>query len=354
MAHLKRVAMIRNRTLLSVFVAALTACGAPAKPVSAPVNAVERTKDGGAATAPHESLKRDAAALRGVVTSPLAGQMLDAVASLPVLPGRTVFLNWDALRVIEEPAFEQLTAQAQKGFEKAELASEDYYQTLYGSPLVYTRLLDILAKHAPHIVTLQGQRIVELGFGQLGQGMLWTQMGAEVVALDTDGFIHNLIGNVVDNLRARKVKVPVLLNCHWPQNAECRQTVGQRYSLLVARNLLKKGYVKPAKLDPRYPEPVGWGLSDAAVLSHIHDALVPGGIVLIYSIGNARDPEKPMTMIENPWPANAWEAAGFDVLAHDVDESEIACNFGQALGWGQRAELAKDLFGVYSVYRRKS
>jgi hypothetical protein len=93
-------------------------------------------------------------------------------------------------------------------------------------------------------------------------------------------------------------------------------------------------------------------MSDTEAVQHFYDALVPGGIVLIESLGPKPDPEKPWSDIANPWERAAWEQVGFEVLAHDTDESNFARAQGMALGWDERMDLENGLYAVYSIYRK--
>ncbi|MBX3386516.1 MAG: hypothetical protein KF768_08085 [Phycisphaeraceae bacterium] len=311
--------------------------------------------------APHPlaSLRAEALALRPLCTSDFARAMLDQVEHLPVCQPRTLYVATRPNRALTPDQFDQLPEDERAKLRKFTFTPDRYYTTFYGTPLVYARVLDLAAdawtkSEAKAPASLRGKRILDLGYGQLGQLRLWAQSGARVTGVEVDPILTALYA---DSPAANASNTPGslrLLECSWPNHADCRASVekGGPYDLLISRNVLKRGYVKPDKLPTGFPDPVGWNMPDAEVLSHFFNAMNPGGLVVIYSIGPAPDPAKPWSDIANPWPRDAWQAAGFEVLAYDADETDSARAIGKALGWESSMDLDADLFGVYSIYRR--
>lgn len=306
---------------------------------------------------PHQALLDDAEQLRVIYTSPQSRSMLDQIEHLPVCEPVTVHAAWRPNRGYTATQYESLDASEQEGLRQLDLEPADQYTTFYGTPLVYARILDLLHKHAPGFA-VQDARIMDLGYGQLGQLRLWAQMGADVTGVEIDPILtaiftdSNAVGDL-DESPATPGSV-TLIEGSWPNDETTRKQVGDRYDLLVSRNLLKRGYVKPAQLNPKFPPPVGWEMTDAEMLKHVHDLLAPGGIVVIESLGPKPDPQKPWSDISNPWSEQAWIDSGFEVLAHDQDESDYARTMGAALGWDDQMNLETDIFGVYSVYRKQA
>jgi SAM-dependent methyltransferase len=302
-------------------------------------------------THPLRQIKRDAQALKEVFVSPDAHAMLEQAALLPVLETRTIHIATRPNRGFTQAQFEALGEQEREGLQAFEIDAARYYSTFYGSPLVYARTLDLLNVHMPQF-EIDGARIMDLGYGQVGQLRLWAQMGAHVTGVEVDPILTAMydgcaaVGDIKDAGSVR------LIECAWPNEASCRSELGTGFDLIVSRNLLKKGYVKPAQLNPSYPVPVAWGMDDEAAVQHFYDALAPGGVVVIESLGPKPDPAKPWSDIANPWDRSAWEAAGFEVIAHDEDESMYARAMGRALGWDAQMDLEEALFAVYSFYRK--
>lgn len=304
---------------------------------------------------PLASLKSEARTLSAAYTSTLAQRMLAEVERLPVPEPRTIHATFRPNRVYTEDELDAMSESERAKVRTLEIEPEDHYSTFYGTPLVYARVLELASIHAD-LTTLDGIDILDLGYGQLGQLRLWAQMGADVTGIEVDPILSaiyegsDLIGDLDgDPDTSGSIR---LLECSFPQDGSCAKDAGDGYELIVSRNLLKRGYVKPATLNPNFPPPVGWGMEDAEVLGAFYDALAPGGVLIIESLGPAPDPSKPWSDISNPWEKDDWEAAGFEVIAYDEDESHFVREQGRALGWGERMNLDEDLFSVYSIYRK--
>lgn len=303
-------------------------------------------------THPLQTLRDEAAALAPLVTSELGRAMLAQVEHLPEIEARTLYIATRPNRAFDESAYAALPEEERAGLRALEVGPARYYSTFYGTPLVYARVLDLAAGMWGAGADLEGKRILDLGYGQLGQLRLWAQMGADVTGVEIDPILTAMYAENPAAEGAGTTGSIRLLECAWPNREACRGSVGTGYDLLVSRNLLKRGYVKPARLTPGFPEPVAWGMEDAEALGHLFGVMKPGGVVIVYSLGPAQDPAKPWSDIANPWPREAWEAAGFEVVMHDADETEPARAMARALGWEANMDLEKDLFGVCSVYRR--
>lgn len=332
------------RRILAAAAAALTASVLTASQPAPPVDPAD----------PHPlaALRAEAGSLRPLAASDLSRRMLDEVADLPVIPPRTLHVAVRPNRAVRAEDLDELPEPERAGLRPFEVTPARYYATFYGTPLVYARLLDLAAEVWGEGATLEGKRVLDLGYGQLGQLRLWAQMGAAVTGIEMDPILTAMY---TDNPAAagEGAKGSLrLLECVWPNDALCREQVGGGYDLFVSRNLLKKGYVKPERPTPGFPEPVGWGTDDAEVLGNLFEVMAPGGLVIVYSLGPAPDPAQPWSDIANPWPREAWAAAGFEVLAYDADETAWARTMGRALGWEAQMDLEKAVFGVYSIFRR--
>ena len=82
--------------------------------------------------------------------------------------------------------------------------------------------------------------------------------------------------------------------------------------------------------------------------------LKPGGIFYIYNLAAEQaEPYKPMADGRCPWSRELLQAAGFEVLAFDADDSVKARQMGHLLEWDSEGEeLQKTLFATYTLLRR--
>ncbi|MEQ8770784.1 MAG: methyltransferase domain-containing protein [Phycisphaerales bacterium] len=281
-------------------------------------------------------------------------------SSAAPLPDRTIYIKTRPNDAITAEAYEALPAEEREGWRAYVVTPETYHSTFYGTPIAYLPAIDYAGEALRGTPddpepTFEGRRVMDLGYGQMGQLELLAACGAEVVGVEVDPILTLLYA---DSQSPRAVANPEgadgsvrVIECLWPNEASCRDDVGGDYDVILARNLLKRGYVKPKELIGNYI-PVAHGMSDEEALGHFYEALAPGGVVVIYSLGGAPDPDKPWTDIANPWPEAAWEAVGFEVVHHDLDVSADAGAMFVALGYSEPETVADTLFGVCSVYRK--
>lgn len=306
-------------------------------------------------------LAKDAEALSSMVRSKAAAQWLDRADEVTTdLPERTIYIRTRPNRAITAEAYAALPEGEREGWRAYEVTPATYHATFYGSPVAYLPAVDFAGEVLRGTAedpepTFVGRRILDLGYGQMGQLEMLAACGAEVVGVEVDPILTLLYE---DSAEPRRVENPEgeagsvrVLECAWPNDAACRDAVGGGYDVILARNILKRGFVKPARPVAGIV-PVAEGMSDEEACRAFFDALAPGGVLVIYSLGPAPDPDKPWSDITNPWPREAWEAAGFEVVRHDADVSVPARLMFVALGYGQMGDLERDLFGVCSVYRR--
>ena len=274
------------------------------------------------------------------------------------LDERTFYSARRPNRAITSADYEALPEEEREGWRAFEVTPDSYYATFYGTAAAYLPAVDFAATAmdaTDDADLFEGKRVLDLGYGQMGQLELLAACGAEVVGVEVDPILTMLYD---DTQQPRAVENPAgdggsvrVTECLWPNEESCRENVGGGYDVIISRNLLKRGYVKPEKLLGNYV-PVAHGMSDAEACGHFYDALSPGGVLVIYSLGGKPDPAKPWTDIANPWPLGAWESAGFEVVHHDLDVSPGAREMFVALGYRTAEEAEDALFGVCSVYRK--
>ena len=105
---------------------------------------------------------------------------------------------------------------------------------------------------------------------------------------------------------------------------------------------------------------VDLGVEEDLFVKSLHDALNPGGRLLIFNICPARTPTGPKYIPWSdgrcPFSREMLEKNGFEVVAFDVDDTAAVQAQARALGWDkgpQPMDVEKDLYALYSLMRRK-
>jgi len=304
-------------------------------------------------------LRAEAKALRPLVSTPLARAFLDGVPHLKPASARTLMRDSSGTHYWSAQAAQALPDTTRARLVKRDLPPAFYYQTRYGTPLAYARPLEILGKAG--LSDVQGRRILDFGYGSIGQLRLLAGLGADVIGVDVDPMLAALysapgdVGVVEGRKPAGRI---TLVTGSFPGDPTTATLVGGGYSLIVSKNTLKRGYVHPEReVDPR--RLVHLGVEDTAFVRHIFRRLAPGGWFLIYNLCPAPAPPDqpyiPWADGRSPFAKEMLAAAGFEVLAFDVDDSAAARAMAHALGWDSGPspmDLQHDLFGIYTLVRR--
>ena len=320
--------------------------------------------DGGspqAAISASEQLRRDALALTPFVKSPLAKEFLKLTPELPSIAPRVIYEDAAKTKAFSEAAAHRLPAAEREKLVRRELDEEYYYNTRFGSPLSYARLLDLLGEAG--VGSLKGKRVIDFGHGYIGHLRLFALMGAEATGVDVDPVIAALYSAPGDTgaisfrsgAPAGKVR---LLEGRFPFDASVRRQVGKGYDLFISKNTLKNGYVHP---DPSVDlkRTLQMGVDDETFVRAVYALLKPGGKAILYNLfPKQAPPGKPVIAWadgKTPFPIKLWEKAGFQVLHFDVDDSAPARQMGHLLAWDQgedATDLANNLFGLYTVVEK--
>ncbi len=302
-----------------------------------------------------------AEALRGwqLVESDVAKQFLGATGRLPRIAPRTLYRD-AAGAYVSKADMERLGKEERKALAPVEIDEGLYYTTKYGSPLAYVRPLDLLGRAGLREVA--GKRVLDFGYGTIGHLRLLASLGADVVGVDVDPFLHELYSEpgdqgVVGNRQGRVGRI-TLVHGQWPAEEPVRKAVGVGFDFILSKNTLKNGYFHPEQpVDER--RLVRLGVTDDQFVRALYESLSPGGLVMIYNISPGPsppgEPYKPWADGRCPFPVSMWESAGFRVLAFDRDDSAEIRKLAHALGWDSgpvAMDLEKDLFGHYSLFER--
>jgi hypothetical protein len=309
---------------------------------------------------PLAALKREAASLDPLVTSALAKDFLKATANLSSVAPRTVYLDESTKKYKTEAAAAASSPEEKSRLKRVDLDSSFYWNTKYGSPLAYARLLDVLGRAG--LESVRGLKILDFGYGTIGHLRLLAGLGADSTGVDVDPLLPALYSAPGDQ---GPVKNPHghdgyirLIDGRFPADPATTAAVSGSYDVFISKNTLKKGYVHPEQnVEPR--RLLNLGVDDDVFVKTLHHALKPGGWVLIYNFCPA--PSPPGAPYKNwadgrcPFSRDVWEKAGFRVIAFDRDDSEAARAIGHALGWDQGPspiDLKSDLFAMYSLMQR--
>ena len=317
-----------------------------------------RAQDGPAARIT-DKLGRDAVALAPLVSAGLAKEFLAATARLVEPTAREVYRDRERGIAVTPDAYRSLGAAEQAGLVKREFPPVFYYETAYGSPLVYARLIDLAA---PYLERGPRPRILDFGFGTIGHLQLLAHCGFEAHGVDVEPVFAALYAEPGDTGAHGPGSVAIHTG-QWPAEERLRTAIGDGLALITSKNTLKNGYLHPAPppgttVDPR--KLVHLGVSDEEFVARVHGALRPGGLFLIYNICPPQNPpgEEYLPYADGtcPFPRALFERYSFEVIAFDALDQEWVLDCFTALGYDEgkpRAELAKNYFCWYTLVRRR-
>jgi len=315
-----------------------------------------------ATPSPVATLRAEAERLRPRVECAGTRAFLDAVAALPDIGARTVLYDAKTRGAVSEAAYAELPEAERARYLPTPFGGEFYYTSMYGSPLAYTRALDVLGttlgKSGDDV--LSGKRVLDYGYGGIGHLRLFASLGCDVVGVDVDPLLANYYraedqGTIPGAKPGGRAGQLHLLHGTWPSDASVKEAVGAGYDLVVSKNVLKKGYVRPAQeVDPRMR--IHLGLEPLEFLAELARVLKPGGHLLIYNICPAPRADRylPWAYGESPFTRDEYTAAGFDVLLLDQDERAACQEQAVALDWpAQGMDIENDLFAWVTLVRKK-
>jgi len=303
------------------------------------------------------AIRREAKAMESLVKTNVARQFLSAAQDLPNVPTRTVFHDEAKTNYYTPAESEKLPESQRAALKSRELDEEFYYTTRYGTPIAYVRAMELLGENG--LQDLSRQRILDYGYGAVGHLRMMASLGANVVGVEVDPLLKALYGNPTDQgeITGRGGQIGSLKLVHgsFPNEKNARIAVGEDFHFIIAKNVLKNGYIHPAEyVDPK--RLVHLGVDEESFVRMFFRVLKPGGRVLIYNLCPApAAPGKPYIPWADgrcPFPKEMWERAGFRVLAFDHNDDEAARAMARALGWdkGEGAmDVDNDLFALYTL-----
>jgi len=308
---------------------------------------------------PTEQMMQEAARIGSEATSPLAKELLAGYGCLQPIQPTAVWYNKETRSAVTEAAGKGMTEEQLKGYTKKDIDDAFYYFTRYGTPVAFVRPVEILGRAG--LKTADGLKMVDFGFGSIGQLRSLASMGADVTGIEVDPILEIIyakepgkVARCAAGGKGGDGNISLAFG-QFPKEADIVKQVGGGYDAFVSKNTLKRGYVHPEKeVDPRML--VHLDVDDETFVRSVYDALKPGGFFLIYNLCPAPSkPEeayKPWADGRSPFSAETYQKVGFKVVAFDVDDTQAARVMGKTFGWGTEEELAKDLFGMYTLVQK--
>jgi hypothetical protein len=320
-------------------------------------------------------LRREAGLLRSTLKTPDAHRFVIQTNYLPVIDEVTVYVRNEPRSYLTPAQYEALPEDQRADYVETKYDDYFFYYTRYGSPLAYVRAIDLVAQQwgsaqgGPE--TFRDKKIVDFGFGGLGQLRMMGNMGAHVTGIEVDPLLQALYADPALQGEVTRPSImddvpPVgslkLVFGQWPADDATKQAVAERgkFDLFISKNTLKRGYITPEKeVDPRML--VQLGVSNEQFVQELADAMNPGGLVMIYNICPKQAPEgepyKPWADGRCPFTREQLEAAGFEVIKFDEDDTPAAREMGRKLEWDNGAsamDLENDLVVWYTLLRKKA
>ncbi len=317
---------------------------------------VAQAADAPADTTAVGAFRAEAAAVRSLYKSPLVSAYLDATARLPLVEPRTLHRDSSRTRYWTEKTFAPLADTTKARLVTVPVSERFYWYTRYGTPIAYSRALEIAA--GAGFTSADDKKVLDFGYGGIGQLRLLAELGAEAVGVEVDPLLPAMYSEPGDQgaIGAKGGSVR-LIDGRWPADIATVADVGDGYDLVVSKNVLKRGYIHPERpVDPK--QLVHLGVGDTIFVKRLASIVKPGGLVLVYNLSPAPSkpdqPYRPWTDGRSPFSRETWQLGGFEVLEFERDDSEAARAMGRALGWDKGGmDLENDLFAHSTLLRKK-
>ena len=275
-----------------------------------------------------------------MVKTELGRAFLAATAALTPAP-RVLLKDPKTERYYSPTAAAKLDANVRKTLVQAgdREVIDLFYNTYHGTPLAYARAINLIGTAG--VGPGAGQRLADFGFGSVGQLRMLASLGFDTIGIEVSPFLVDLYSDPADQGPFGKGSVKMTFG-HFPADALVAAAVGGGLDVFLSKNTLKRGYIHPYRTPGKPEWVIKLGVTDEVFLRTVHDALKPGGLFMIYNICPAPTPEdKPFvtwTDGRSPFTRDQLAAAGFQVIAFDVDDTDFVREMGRRLHWDRGAD----------------
>lgn len=312
-----------------------------------------------------ERIVNDAQRLMPLVQTDQVKRFLNHTTILPKIAPRKLFVNADKSKYYTQADSLADSPEVRAVLVPYEVDEDKYYNTHFGSPLSYSRPLDILFSRGLNLSP--NSKVLDFGYGYIGHLRLLATMGIQATGVDVWPLLPKLYSwpgdqGEMSGPKGEKGFVR-LIDGRFPADPAIVNAIGNGYDLIISKNVLKRGYIHPERPVANPKMLISLGASDDVVLRAFHDALAPGAYFLIYNICPApTPPDKPFLPWSDgrsPFSKEQIEAANLEVVEFDKDDTEAVRKMAKVLGWDQPEDgepgmdLENDLSVLYTLMRRK-
>ncbi len=358
------------RPLFSLLILLLLgACATPAPPARVTVPSGALPAESPQRSATLTQISAEAKALMPLAQSEIAQRFLRATDALPSIATRKAYRDDNTRDFFSPTAAEALPEERRKKLAPIDLDEYRYYYTKYGTPLAYMRALDLAATQG--ITSVKGVHILDFGYGSISHLRLLASLGAHAVGVDPDSYLQALYHQPADQgsvapapgIYRGPAGSVTLAHGRWPKAGNVAEIVakGGPYQLILSKNTLKRGYLKPERRANKN-QLIDLGVADEVFLKATQQALAPGGFMIIYNLApkqSAADkPYLPHADARSPFTREQFTKAGLAVVAMDVEDHDFVRRMGAAVGWDKNDkgevvnDLSTNLFALYTIVRR--
>ena len=240
------------------------------------------------------------------------------------------------------------------GGREVQLDESLFYSGRYGSPLAYSRAVDLAEKFG--FTPLEEAQVFDFGYGSIGHLQMFALAGLQATGVDVDPLLPVLYEGQCGILGNGSV---TLLNGKFPAEPNLVEQAGEGYDLFISKNTLKRGYIHPSRKPASHRHVIELGVTDEQFLSQVVKMLKPQGLFVIYNFcppkAAADQPYVPWAEGESPFSREQLMASGLEILAFDEVDDIAARELAHRLGWDgpDGMKLDSELFAWYTIAKRK-